>query len=42
MFLCDIVDTVGETLNGLGLLELPVIGNILVACLDFWWDLLGC
>ncbi len=39
---CDIVNMVGETVSGLGILQIPILGNICEAILDFWWGLFDC
>ncbi len=42
MFLCDMLGNAANTLDNLGILELPVIGNVLISLIDFIAGLLDC
>ena len=39
---CDALDNVLGFFEDMGLFNIPLLGCILAAIADFWWDILGC
>ncbi len=42
MFLCSILNSIGQTLDSMEFFSIPVIGVAVEEILIFWLNLLGC